>query len=99
MLFSIYVNVHVASEMYMYYVCVQTLLQHGADVNWCDADGNSLALSSAQAGHVTSLEFLIGRGADIELANKDYDTPLHWAIYTYQSYESRVVSSLFQRSG
>ena len=42
----------------MYYVCVQTLLQHGADVNWCDADGNSLALSSAQAGHVTSLEFL-----------------------------------------
>ena len=84
MLYSIYVNVHVSSEMYMYYVCVQTLLQHGADVNWCDADGNSLALSSAQAGHVTSLEFLIGRGADIELANKDYDTPLHWAIYTYQ---------------
>ena len=50
-------------------------------MNWCDSDGKSLALSSAQAGHVTSLEFLIGHGADLEAANKEYDTPLHCAIY------------------
>lgn len=48
---------------------LELLLDHGADVNYCDAMGNTACLYAARAGACACLRRLAGRGANLSVSN------------------------------
>jgi uncharacterized protein len=58
---------------------VEKLLEHRADVNAQDADGDAPLHGAAQNGNVEILNLLLDKGADPNVKNKLGGTPLMWA--------------------
>ena len=56
-------------------------MKFGADVDFVDENSQTLLSLFSQRGLVACVEFLLQNGANTELADVDYDTPLHLAIY------------------
>ncbi len=52
------------------------LLQHGADVNAADADGNTALMIATTEQDTTSMTILLSEGADVNKENKKRMTPL-----------------------
>lgn len=48
---------------------LELLLDHGADVNYCDSLGNTACLYAARAGACACLQRLAGRGANLSVSN------------------------------
>ena len=62
---------------------VKQLLDSGVAINQRDPSDGITALSNAVLhGHAEIARLLIGRGADVEAANRDGNTPLHIAAFT-----------------
>lgn len=59
---------------------VRRLIEGGADVNWRDSIGETALFGAAAWGHVEVVRFLLGAGADCNIAEASIGyTPLHWA--------------------
>jgi ankyrin repeat protein len=57
------------------------LLEDQTNINFIDEeDGSTLLHRSAGEGHITTVQYLLGRGADINCKDKDGFTPLHCAV-------------------
>ena len=64
---------------------VQGMVRLGADVNWRDTeDGVTGLLIAAYNGRKKKLEFLLSKGADVNLASKRGGTPLMIACWAGQ---------------
>ena len=63
---------------------IRKLVERGAKINWTDREGNSalsyLAASSTDKSDAVS--FLLAQGADVNVANNLWQTPLHLAAKT-----------------
>ncbi|MFN9718648.1 MAG: acyltransferase family protein [Planctomycetota bacterium] len=55
---------------------VQLLIDHGADVNLANEDGNGPLHAAAFLGHATVIELLLQKGADPNALNRDGNPPL-----------------------
>jgi len=81
---------------------MRPLLNKGADLNAQDAMGNSALIMAAQSGGMAGVEFLLGKGARVDLRNKDGMTALKYArklhenerIYSAKIVEERIVALL-----
>ena len=60
--------------------CVTTLLDHGADINVIDPQGNSALLLALINGHYDAAGTLIDRGIDLTLADDTGQTALYAAV-------------------
>jgi ankyrin repeat protein len=59
---------------------VTRLVEGGANVNWRDSIGETALFGAASWGHVEVVRYLIGVGADCNIAESSIGyTPLHWA--------------------
>ena len=59
---------------------MELLLQHGADVKFCNAEGvTALHYAAMRKNNGEAIRGLIAHGADIEAKNKDGNPPLDWA--------------------
>ena len=54
---------------------IELLLQHGADINGRNRDGNTALHLAAFLGHTKAAELLLKRGADVNAKNGDGGTP------------------------
>lgn len=54
----------------------QVLLDHGANIEAVDTNGNSALMWAVLTGHLDTVKFLIEKGANINLQNKMGSTPL-----------------------
>ncbi|KKK14988.1 hypothetical protein AOCH_003424 [Aspergillus ochraceoroseus] len=60
--------------------CVQILLDHGVDPDYCDQNGNTALMQAAVSGHVAVVKLLLARGADILLPDRFHRSALSAAI-------------------
>lgn len=49
---------------------------HPDSVNMCSLKNQTALLLAASRGHVSCVDFLLKHGAELDIANKDRDTPL-----------------------
>ncbi|WP_159448039.1 ankyrin repeat domain-containing protein [Papillibacter cinnamivorans] len=63
---------------------LQLLADQGYDIYACDKNGNAPLAIAAQSGNLSTLEYYIGQGVNLEAQNKDYETALQQAIMTDQ---------------
>jgi len=64
--------IHLASEKSV----VKYLVEHGADVNQVNRNGNTPLLVSSENGHLQVVQYLIEHGADVNRGNNNGVTPL-----------------------
>ena len=62
---------------------LQYLVEHGANINATDTNGNTLVHHFVGATGNISLQYLMNNGADIDALNKDGKTPLSTSMETY----------------
>jgi ankyrin repeat protein len=55
---------------------MRLLIEKGANVNWANADGDTLLMNAASVGHVEVARVLLAAGADIHAKNKYGTTAL-----------------------
>jgi len=56
------------------------LVEGGANANWRDSIGETALFGAAALGHVEVVRYLLGVGADCNIAESSIGyTPLHWA--------------------
>jgi len=75
--------------------CVELLLEHGANFDWQDSKGRTVAHFAALKGQLNSLKLLESVGANLWMATKQGDLPLHYAI---KSGRQQVIAWLLSRS-
>jgi len=56
------------------------LLQESCDIDAAIGDGRSSLHMGVERGHFRIVERLIGYGCKLDLADKNGDTPLHYAV-------------------
>ena len=66
----------------------ELLLQHGADINGRNRDGNTALHLSVFLGHAETAELLIKNGADIDTKNGDGATPIDMLAVPWEMTES-----------
>lgn len=71
-------------------------LRRGMDVNYADADGNTLLMLAARSGHTEAVALLINAGAKVYLSNNFGDTAL--LLASFGGYEN-VVNMLLAKGG
>ena len=49
------------------------------NINVQDSKGYTPLITACQYGHLALVAFLVSRGANLELEDKNGDTALHWA--------------------
>lgn len=59
---------------------LQTLLEHRAGVNDCDAQGRTALHLAAEQGHEAAVILLLDSGADNEICDADGKSPLFLAV-------------------
>ncbi|MGI2028198.1 ankyrin repeat domain-containing protein [Endozoicomonas acroporae] len=59
--------------------CAQTLIDHQADVNAADQEGQTPLHTAVENGQVQCLKWLVTHGASVNATNKFNETPLHIA--------------------
>lgn len=59
---------------------LQTLLEHQAGVNECDAQGRTALHLAAEQGHEAAVGLLLDSGADNEICDADGKSPLFLAV-------------------
>ena len=77
------------------YMATHLLLEHGADANIQDIDGNAPLHESVRRGFFEVSQLLIESSANINLQNEDGSTPLHIAVE--DNYEN-IVTLLLKNS-
>lgn len=60
---------------------VVLLMQHGADPAIQDGEGCSTIHLAAQFGHTSIVAYLIAKGQDVDLQDRNGMTPLMWASH------------------
>lgn len=60
---------------------VVLLMKHGADSSLRDGEGCSCIHLAAQFGHTAIVAYLVARGANVNLMDKNGMTPLMWSAY------------------
>ncbi len=58
------------------------LIDHGADLDWADVDGDTPLLEAARQGQIETAEMLLQHGADASIANRAGWTAAHLAVQT-----------------
>jgi hypothetical protein len=61
---------------------IQTLIEHGADVNAADWHGNTPLINAAYFGHLDAVKALLEKGANINAISKEGITALTAATYS-----------------
>lgn len=76
---------------------IQTLIEHGADINDSDDEGNSLLMQAIKEGNYIAVETLIHCGADVNWVNhsRRRENPVFWAI----KYDQPKILELLVNSG
>lgn len=69
------------------------LVEHGADINKKDVESSALDCAAA-LGHIEIVVYLVNKGADVNIKNKNGNTPLHSAIMFNRN---RVVKYLLSK--
>src|SRR3989339_844802 len=61
---------------------IQNLIEHGADINMSDDQGNNLLMQAIKEGNHFAVETLIRCGADVNWVNQtiERENPVFWAI-------------------
>ncbi len=59
--------------------CVKERVEAGGDIDWMDGQRGTALMQAAQRGHRKILEYLIDKGADVNLKNPEGITALDWA--------------------
>ena len=60
---------------------IEELLDAGADIDALDVDGESILIKMSNACNLAAVEFLMDRGANLLIADKDGWTALHFAAH------------------
>lgn len=60
---------------------VVLLVQYGADPGIRDGEGCSCIHLAAQFGHTAIVAYLLARGANVDMKDKNGMTPLMWSAY------------------
>ena len=58
---------------------LKLLLKHGGDLSALDHLGNTLLHHATRCGHITSMEYLLKQGCNVNARNVQNVTPLHYA--------------------
>lgn len=61
-------------------LAVNALLNHGADLNQKDLNGETLIHKAVYHNQIEMIEFLVQSGLDINARKQGDETPLHWAV-------------------
>ena len=64
---------------------LSALLGHGAQLNAQDHDGNTALVMAAKSGCISGVEFLLSKGAETNLKNKEGKTPLKYARLLHEN--------------
>lgn len=67
---------------------VDMLIEHGASIFSRDYEGNTPLILSAKAGHYLIMKALIKAGCDVNAANYDGTTSLHYACHKARGYQT-----------
>ena len=72
-------------------------MKHGADSAMRDGEGCSCIHLAAQFGHTAIVAYLVARGANVNLMDKNGMTPLMWSAYRVTRWvvEAEVDRGLF----
>ena len=64
------------------------LIQHGADPDIQDVEGYSCVHLAAQFGFTAIIAYLIAKGTDVNLRDRNGMTPISWSAYRCAAPES-----------
>lgn len=67
------------------------VLQAGVPLDTCDKKGCSPLIVACQYGHVVLASYLMGKGARLQLTDRDGDNALHWAAFKGRCADVAVV--------
>ena len=70
---------------------IQLLLDHGAQVDWKDKEGNAPLHWAVPEGHQNAVEVLLKNRADANVRDSNFTTPLYGAIF-YESIARMLLS-------
>ena len=73
---------------------IQTLIQHGANINWQDDAGFSPLMVAVNQGDLPMVKLLLRSGANLDLRNKNNLTVLEQAHYGQQTSVEKYLLSL-----
>jgi ankyrin repeat protein len=78
--------------------CARLLIEHGADVNIQNENGDSAMFWAIQRGHAGLVQLLADNGADFEQKNKNGQTPIEYATAKGQVVIARILQEAQEAS-